>query len=330
MKGALIFLAVTFAITYLYDFLVVYPIALGEAPDTSAFVSPELTYTVVVAVTMFFPALGVVITRLVTGEGFANCVMKPKPARQSLPWFAVAWFGPTLLVIAGAAVYFLLFPGDFDPAASVFMEAQRAAAVQAGADSASLSAFDMAADNPLLLVLPLLGACAIAPILNIVTTFGEEWGWRGYLLPKMATRLPIVPTLLITGVIWGLWHAPVVALGHNYGTGYPTEPWGGILAMCAWCVVLAVFLSYVTIRTGSTLAAAIGHGALNGSVNLAVLFSLTGGSPFVGPLCTGIVGGLPLLAVAALMLRDLRRREKAGTLHVPEAGLPDGVRKEHR
>jgi len=37
-----------------------------------------------------------------------------------------------------------------------------------------------------------------------------------------------------------------------------------------------------------------------------------------------------LLAVAALMLWDLRRREKAGALHVPEAGLPDGVRKEHR
>ena len=42
-------------------------------------------------------------------------------------------------------------------------------------------------------------------------------------------------------------------------------------------------------------------------------------SPFVGPLCTGIVGGLPLLAVAAIMLWDMRRREKAGTLRMPEA-----------
>ena len=330
MKRALIFLAVTFAITYLYDFLVVYPLALGEASYAGAFVSPEMISAAAVAATMLFPALGVVITRLVTGEGFVNCVMKPKPARQSLPWFAVAWFGPTLLVIAGAVVYFLLFPGDFDPTASTFVEAQRTAAVQAGADSASLAAFDMAAANPLLLVLPLLGACAIAPVLNIVSTFGEEWGWRGYLLPKMATQLPIVPTLLITGVIWGLWHAPLVALGHNYGTGYPTAPFGGIVAMCLWCILLAVFLSYVTIRTGSTLAAAFGHGALNGAVNGAVLFSLTGGNPFVGPLCTGIVGGLPLLAVAALMLWDLRRREKAGTLVVPEAGLPDGVRKGQR
>ncbi|WP_303148947.1 hypothetical protein [Adlercreutzia equolifaciens] len=104
----------------------------------------------------------------------------------------------------------------------------------------------------------------------------------------------------------------------------------GIAAMCAWCTVLAIFLSYVTIRTGSTFAAAIGHGAVNGTTNGATLFSLSGGSPFVGPLCTGIVGGLPLLGVAAIMLWDMRRREKAGTLRIPEAGLPDGAHRNRR
>ena len=97
--------------------------------------------------------------------------------------------------------------------------------------------------------------------------------------------------------------------------------------MCAWCTVLAIFLSYVTIRTGSTFAAAIGHGAVNGTTNGVTLFSLSGGNPFVGPLCTGIVGGLPLLGVAVVMLWDMRRRKKAGTLRIPEAGLPDGMRR---
>lgn len=104
----------------------------------------------------------------------------------------------------------------------------------------------------------------------------------------------------------------------------------GIAAMCAWCTVLAIFLSYVTIRTGSTFAAAIGHGAVNGTTNGVTLFSLSGGNPFVGPLCTGIVGGLPFLVVAAAMLWNMRRREKAGTLHIPEAGLPDGMRRSRR
>lgn len=330
MKRDLVFLAITFGITYAYDFLVVYPIAQGTAPYASEFLSPDLAYMVAVALTMFFPALGVVLTRLVTREGFRNCVLKPRPWRQSLPWFAVAWFGPLLFVIAGAVVYFLAFPDDFDPNMTSFFAAQREAAAASGADGATLAAVDASAANPPLFALILLGQCAIAPALNLVTTFGEEWGWRGYLMPKLATRLSIVPTMLVTGIIWGLWHAPVVALGHNYGTGYPGEPFGGIAAMCAWCTVLAIFLSYVTIRTGSTFAAAIGHGAVNGTTNGVTLFSLSGGNPFVGPLCTGIVGGLPLLVVAAAMLWNMRRREKAGTLHIPEAGLPDGMRRSRR
>lgn len=44
----------------------------------------------------------------------------------------------------------------------------------------------------------------LGPLLNIATMFGEEWGWRGYLMPKLAQRLSIVSTLLISGIIWGL------------------------------------------------------------------------------------------------------------------------------
>ena len=73
MKRALVFLAITFGITYAYDFLVVYPIAQGTAPYASEFLSPDLAYMVSVALTLLFPALGVVLTRLVTREGFQMC-----------------------------------------------------------------------------------------------------------------------------------------------------------------------------------------------------------------------------------------------------------------
>ena len=119
-----------------------------------------------------------------------------------------------------------------------------------------------------------------------------------------------------------------ITYAYDFLVVYPIAE--GIAAMCAWCTVLAIFLSYVTIRTGSTFAAALGHGAVNGTTNGVTLFSLTGGNPFVGPLCTGIVGGLPLLGVAAAMLWDMRRREKAGTLRTPEAGLPDDAHRNRR
>ena len=116
-----------------------------------------------------------------------------------------------------------------------------------------------------------------------------------------------------------------ITYAYDFLVVYPIAE--GIAAMCAWCTVLAIFLSYVTIRTGSTFAAAIGHGAVNGTTNGVTLFSLSGGNPFVGPGPFGIVGGCAFIVVAALMLWDLHRREKAGTLRMPQAGLPDGVTK---
>jgi len=45
----------------------------------------------------------------------------------------------------------------------------------------------------------------------MIFTFGEEFGWRGYLLPRLAP-LGGISAAIITGVIWGLWHTPVIVL----------------------------------------------------------------------------------------------------------------------
>lgn len=315
MKRIVLFLAITFGLTWAYEFGVVYPVSSGALTGI-----PPVAAQFVTGAAMFFPAIGVLITRLVTGEGFKNSVIKPLGFKKALPWFAVAWFGPAVLSIVGAAVYFFIFPQDFDPAMTTFVASTQQQAAATGTE--------MPADTITMMLLAQLPfAIFLAPVLNIFTTFGEEWGWRGYLVPKVSTRLRIVPTLLITGVIWGLWHAPLTIIGHNYGVGYPTWPIGGIAAMCLFCIVIGIFLTYVTVRTGSCLAAAIGHGAINGFVSAALLFSVTGGNPFVGPMPVGIVGGCAFVVVAAFMLRDLHRREKAGTLDMPKAGLPDGVTK---
>lgn len=316
MKRILIFLAVTFGLTWAYEFGVVYPVSSGALTGI-----PPVAAQFVTGAAMFFPAIGVLITRLVTREGFKNSLIKPKRFRQSAPWFAVAWFGPAILAILGAAVYFLVFSQDFDPSMSTIIASQQQLAASSGVGEVSADQLKM------MLSVQLLVAIFLAPALNIFTTFGEEWGWRGYLVPKMATHLRIVPTLLVTGVIWGLWHAPLTIIGHNYGVGYPGWPFVGIAAMCVFCIVLGIFLTYVTVRTGSVLAAAIGHGAVNGFVAAGVMFSLTGGNPFVGPMPVGILGGSAFIVVAAFMLWDLHRREKAGTLSMPQAGLPDGVTK---
>ncbi|WP_080799984.1 CPBP family intramembrane glutamic endopeptidase [Arabiibacter massiliensis] len=316
MKRIAVFLAVTFALTWAYEFGVVYPVSSGAIVGV-----PPVATQLVTGAAMLFPAIGVLITRLVTREGFKNSVIKPRGFKRTWPWFLVAWFAPAALACAGAAVYFVAFPQDFDPSMSLILAtAQQQVEATGGAQVTADALRSM-----LLMQLPF--AVLMAPALNIVTTFGEEWGWRGYLVPKVAAKMRIVPTLLVTGVIWGLWHAPLTVIGHNYGMGYLGWPVTGILAMCAFCIVMGIFLTYVTVRTGSCLAAAIGHGAINGFLNAVVIFSATGGNPFVGPLATGIVGGSAFIVAAAVMLWDLRRREKAGTLAMPKAGLPDDMTK---
>ena len=315
MKRIVIFLAVTFGLTWAYEFGVVYPIATGGLAGV-----PDVAAQFATGAAMFFPALGVLVTRLVTREGFKNCVIKPRGFKKTLPWFLVAWFGPALLALIGAAVYFLAFPQDFDPGMSTMVAATQQAAASGGAEMPAEAIKMM-----LLAQLPF--AVFLGPVLNIVTTFGEEWGWRGYLVPKMVTHLRIVPTLLVTGVSWGLWHAPLTIIGHNYGVGYPGWPFAGIAAMCVFCIVLGIFFTYVTVRTGSCLAAAFGHGAVNALAAAGIIFSVTGGNPFVGPMPVGILGGSAFIAAAAFMLWDLHRSEKAGTLDMPKAGLPDDVRK---
>ncbi|NHM13590.1 CPBP family intramembrane glutamic endopeptidase [Xiamenia xianingshaonis] len=311
MKRILVFVAITFALTWAYEFVVVYPLVEGDLSQV-----PSMVVTLAIGTAMFFPAIGVVLTRLVTREGFRNCVIKPYPWRKSLPWFALAWFGPSALIILGAVIYFLVFPGDFDPQSTQFAAMLERQMADAGAP-AELPSIAMLA------VVQILTGVFLGPLMNIVTTFGEEWGWRGYFVPKLARRMGIVPTLLVSGIIWGLWHAPLTVLGHNYGVGYPGWPITGIFAMCVFCIAIGIFLSYVTIRTGSCLAATFGHGALNSLVGASTIFAVAGVSPFVGPSPTGIIGGCGFIMVAVIMLVDLRRRERDGALRVPTAGADD-------
>lgn len=329
MKRIIIYLAVTFAITWGYEFGVVYPIASGTIENI-----PPATVQISIGGAMFVPALSVVITRLVTREGFKNSLIKPKKfisspfSDSALPWFLVAWFGPPILCAIGATVYFVTNPQDFDPSMSATIASVQqlaASAANSGGSSAAATAASSSALTDDMVRIALLAqiptALFLGPALNIFTTFGEEWGWRGYLVPKMAARMRIVPTMLVTGIIWGLWHAPIIAIGHNYGINYAGFPFAGIAAMCLFCIAVGIFLAYVTERTKSCLAAAIGHGAINSFAGACAFFSLTGGNPFIGPGPTGIVGGCAFLAVAALMLWDMHRRESAGALRMPKAGL---------
>jgi len=295
LKRILIYLLITFGLTWGYCFGILYPVVNGESLSGV----PSIAAQLMTAACMFFPAIGVLLTRLITKEGFKDAWLNPN-LRKNLRFYLLAWFGPGILTLLGAGLYFLIFPGNFDPTFSYFT---------ATLESTGASLETLPIPISLLMLVQCIQAFMLAPLMNFVTCFGEEWGWRGYLLPKVSARFSTIPTILITGIIWGLWHAPLTAIGHNYGTGYPGFPFTGIAMMCLFCIIFGVILSFVTLKTKSCIPAVLGHGAVNGIAALGIYFTADGGNPFIGPAPTGIIGMIPAILLAFWMTIQLRKAE---------------------
>jgi len=241
---------------------------------------------VIVMAGMFVPALCSILTRLITKEGFANMYLRPHFKGQ-VKHYLLVYFGPTAVLFLSAAVYFLIIPGSFDPELTVLHEA--------AAKTGRLSPYN-------LLLISILQIIIIGPIINIIPTLGEELGWRAYLLPKLRMLLSDRAALVITGIMHGMWHIPVIVMGHNYGTGYMGYPWLGILTMLVFTFWLGVVEGYMSIKLDSVIPAAMIHSAINAGAGLPILMAKSGYNPILGPAVTGIIGGLPFTVLAVILL----------------------------
>jgi uncharacterized protein len=251
---------------------------LGRPPEDTLFGAPTALILLAV-VYMGAPTFAHLLTRLVTREGWRNLWLELN-FRAGWPYWAMAWVLPGLLTILGAVVFFAIFPQYFDADYTNFYEMMAAA----GPDE------EVPELDPLILIM--LGALQgifIAPLINGPATFGEEFGWRGYLLQKLMP-LGWRKTCLWMAAIWGVWHWPVIAMGHNYGLDYPGAPWSGMLVFVWFAFCVGTMLNWLTLRANSVWPAVIGHAAVNGIAALGVLLVIGEPNPLLGPLPVGVVG----------------------------------------
>ncbi len=295
-KRLIIYLVLVFAITWALDFFVVKPIV-----DERGY-GKDMIAQGVVAATMFIPALCVLLTRLFTKEGFKNSKLTFNFGKGRTKYYIIAWLLPSVLCALGALVYFLIYPGRFDASHSYIIQQSAEAGVTITPEQMDQK-----------VILDLIVAVLMAPLLNVITCFGEEWGWRGYMMPKLLGKMKFLPAVLLGGLIWGLWHAPIIAMGHNYGTEYAGAPWVGIAMMCLFCISLGTLFTWWCMKTGNCWPAVIGHGAINGFAGASLYFIAENNHALLGPVPAGIIGGSAFIvaAIAVIIIQARQSRKPA-------------------
>lgn len=232
-------------------------------------------------VAMFFPLAASLITQLITKEPiFRNLGISIRINRW---WFAGWLFIPILaLAIMGASA---LMPGE---SWSPDNETVAAAMKQIPGNMGTWG----------FIGITLISGILAGMTINAVFAFGEEIGWRGYLV-ELFKGQGFIRTSVVTGAIWGLWHAPLILNGHNY----PQHPVAGIFMMVLMCILFTPILLYFRQKSGSVIVAAIMHGTFNGVVGLSNIFVLPFNDLLVG--APGLAGMLVLLGSdAAIFLYD--------------------------
>ena len=123
----------------------------------------------------------------------------------------------------------------------------------------------------LLFILFILYGMFAGLTINLPFMFGEEFGWRGLLL-RETRKLGFLKANVFIGIIWGLWHLPIVLMGLNY----PNHPYFGIIMMCFFTTGLAPIFAYVRLKTKSILGACMLHGMINAIPSLFGLYIANG------------------------------------------------------
>ena len=202
---------------------------------------------------MWAPGItAIVVMRFVMKKPLGALGLRRLGKRRAYLW---AWLLPIGLTLATGVLTYLFTPGTLNLSFPAFRQAM------AAAPSGS------ALPTGLIVIIQIAFSITLAPLLNTVFALGEELGWRGFLLPSL---LPLGQwrAILLSGVIWGIWHAPAILQGHNY----PNQPILGVLMMIVFTVLMGAILSWLYLRTGSPWAPALGHGTLNAVAGLPVLF----------------------------------------------------------
>jgi len=208
----------------------------SKTPTDSTLIFGNVLYPIV---GMYGPMLAAIFMRLfVSREGLRGSL----GFRQPLRYYLISVFVPILFLIVISLVLVLI----------------------------GQARFALPVEKIPLFILP-VWLLLLVP--ECIVAFGEEYGWRGYLQPRLMP-LGEIRASLILGVIWSLWHLPVLLAGLLYGGN---TPWL-VLLIFVFTVTMSTF-AYTWLAKASrysTMLASIFHGSSNWFANRLTTFLVSG------------------------------------------------------
>ena len=284
---AIVFFIISFVVAYAFQFAAMY-----------FYTTP--IYTILLAISMLVPTFAVLISHKGVGNAKTGINWKLN-FKRNWKWFLAAWVCPAIFTAVGGALYYLIFPDKFDPNFGYL-----ASTIPEGTDMQGMTI-------PMLVAVQAVVAVTYAPLINMFFALGEEIGWRGYMTPMLTAKLGRKPALILSGIIWGAWHWPIIiGVGYNYGTGYFGEPFTGMLMMCVFASILGIMLSYLYDKSKCIWIPALAHGAINAIASIPLMFSdgsIT--SYLLGPVPTGLITIAPLGIIALIVFFAHKNKENS-------------------
>jgi len=256
------------------------------------------------------PALANVATRLITREGWKRLWLWPK-FRHGWKFYLAVWLLPLLALIPGSLIFYLLFPQSFDSNATFARD--------------HIVIFrSVITANPWIAMLALtVEQMFIQGLLISILALGEEFGWRAYLLQKLADRFGSARNAaVLVGLVWAVWHMPLIYMGFSTDPNFSgsRDIFIFMLMYPISTISSSILLSWATLRSGSVWPAAIGHttelgvgpismGMLKGRANL-----------LVSPNPQSLIGNLGYIALALVLY--FNRKAFPGETQVSSESAP--------
>lgn len=178
-------------------------------------------YQLLLAVSMFCPLVSVLLVQKFWLHQPTGISWRPR-LKGNGRYLLAAWFGPAVFTVLAAVLYFAVFPSRLDTSGSWL------ATAYGGQWTPEALKTELGVTTTSYLIQNGLLAVTLAPLANMIPAVGEEAGWRGYMMPRLKERLGLLNGRLLGGIIWGVWHWPLMLLvGYEYGTNYLGAPcWG--------------------------------------------------------------------------------------------------------